>query len=474
MSPSLLSSSPRLGPAAAALLLLSLAGPAAAQDLAIKAGRLVVAADQAPLEGGVVLIRKGRVAAIGTEVVVPKGVTLHERPQAWVVPGFVDAHVAWGLRGDLDETASAIQPDIDLALRVEPSHRDYAAARAAGVTTGLLAPGFSNLFGGLGATLKSTGQVFGERVAKLTLGESATSARRPPTSRAGLVGLLRQTLEREHEGGEGPVADFARGAIVGLVSVDDVAGLRELLELKARYGLRLLVHLRGPVRPAQLTELDLSGVSIALSPLGAESSALQRRQAAWLAARGARLCFVSQQPLASTQGARLAAHHAVQGGLEPQQALAGLTSAPAAALGIEDSVGSLEVGRHGDLLVLSGPPLDLRSEVLEVFVAGERVHRRIKETPNAAREVRLHPPAPQPGAPRGEPRGRSGRAGPAAGRAAGRASARRRRRAGARAERRAGRAERRAGARAERRARGARRAAPRRRAPDRRRRGRAP
>ena len=199
----------RLSPAAAALLFpslvfpslvfLSLGAPAAAQDLAIKAGRLVVAADQAPIEGGTVLIRKGRVAAIGTEVVVPKGVTLHQRPQAWVVPGFVDAHVAWGLRGDLDDPSAAIQPDIDLALRVEPSHRDYAAARASGVTTGLLAPGFSNLFGGLGATLKSTGKVFGERVAKLTLGNSALSSRRPPTSRAGLIGLLRRTLEREHD-----------------------------------------------------------------------------------------------------------------------------------------------------------------------------------------------------------------------------------------------------------------------------------
>ncbi|HBP23368.1 MAG TPA: amidohydrolase, partial [Planctomycetes bacterium] len=98
-------------------------------------------------------------------------------------------------------------------------------------------------------------------------------------------------------------------------------------------------------------------------------------------ARGAKLCFVSQQPLASAQGARLAAHHAVQGGLDPKLAMAGLTSAPAEALGIADRVGSLRVGRHGDLLVLSGPPLDLRSEVLEVFVAGERVHRQSKETP---------------------------------------------------------------------------------------------
>ena len=70
---------------------------------------------------------------------------------------------------------------------------------------------------------------------------------------------------------------------------------------------------------------------------------------------------------------RAAAAVAVRNGMTPAAARRAITSAPAAALGISDRVGSIERGRLADLVVFSGDPLDLRSRVLAVYVRGRRV-----------------------------------------------------------------------------------------------------
>jgi imidazolonepropionase-like amidohydrolase len=347
---------------------------ATAQDLAIQAGNVVVHANQAPLQGATVLIRKGKVVAVGKDVKVPKGIEIVRRPKAWIVPGFVDARVALGLRGDLDERATPVSPDVDLAVRLDPGHADYAAARRSGITTAALLAGDGNLFSGAGVLLKTTGNAFGSPIAKLALAPSVQSRSRPPTSRSGAVALLRKTLEKAHsdKGSRSVLARFARGDVVGLCAVGGAADLRELLALRDRFGLRVVLQLRSLVRPEEIADLNLKGTFVALGATGLKGSRRARTQAKWLAARGARVLFVSGYPHTPVVSNRISAHHAVQAGLPAKQALAALTTAPAAALGISDQVGSLEVGRHGDLVVLSGAPLDLRSRVQEVYVLGKR------------------------------------------------------------------------------------------------------
>ncbi|MGE0708036.1 MAG: amidohydrolase family protein [Planctomycetota bacterium] len=371
----------RLSRGGALLLLLAAASaPALAQDLALEAGHVVVRADHEPLRGATILIRGGSVAAIGTKLEVPAGVPRVALPDAWVIPGLVDARTTLGLRGDLDEAARPLEPDVDLASRVDPRHRDFAALRAAGVTTALLSPGDKALFAGSGVLLKTAGKVLEPRVAKLSLMPAAYGREHPPTSRSGALALLRGALERAH-GGEGAapgLVAFARGDVVGLVAVPGARDLEDLLQLRQRYGLRVVIHLEGLAREAELSDLDLNGVFVALGPAGAESTPQSRRQAAWLAKRGARVLFVSGYPQGPAEGALLAAHHAVSGGLSPREALAGLTSTAAEALDLGERIGTLEAGREADLCVLSGPPLDLSTRVLEVYAAGERVWRRAR------------------------------------------------------------------------------------------------
>lgn len=371
---------PRFAPAWGALLsaaaLLGAAAPCQAQDLAIKAGWVVVDPEAAPIAGGIVLIRAGKVVAAGPKVEVPAGVTLIERPQAWVIPGLVDARAHLGLQRDLDESAAPFADDVDLAQRLVPSHRDFRAHRAAGITTALISPGDRALLGGAAVPVKTTGEALGAaRVAKLSLTDAAAAAG-PPTSLGGRHALLVQSLREAHTAEQvGLFEAFARGNVPGLVTLSELSSIRTLRGQAARYGLRLVLDLQSAPSARALAGLDLSETYVAIPPAPVEAPEARRRLAFDLSRAGAQVIFVSYAPYSPAAALRFGAIQAAQAGLSAQAALAGLTSAPARALGLEGRVGTLKSGCDGDLVVLSGPPLDLRARVLEVYVSGRQVHR---------------------------------------------------------------------------------------------------
>ncbi|MBL4844332.1 MAG: amidohydrolase family protein [Planctomycetes bacterium] len=358
-------------------LALALSSPAAAQDLAISAGQLVVDAEKGSVKGGVLLIRGGKVVSAGANVKLPAGTKLLKRPGAWIVPGFVDARAHLGLERDIDERSQAFANDIDLADRVVPGHKDFAKHRAAGITTALISPGDQSLLAGAAVPVKTTGALLGtQRVAKLSLTSSASMNGRPPTSQGGRLALLRATLKKAHATkGGGPLEAFARGDVPGLVSVSNFTSLEALQRLAPRFGLRLIYDLQASVSPRTVKGVDLKGVFLAIGPGRVEFGQAARQVPAVLNKAGAKVLFTSRAPYGPASGMRLRAIQAAKDGLSGAAALAGLTSIPAQALGLEGRVGALTPGADGDFVVFSGPPLDLRSRVLEVYVAGRRVYR---------------------------------------------------------------------------------------------------
>lgn len=84
--------------------LLLLAGEAHAQTLAITGATVIDATGRAPIADGTVLIRDGRIAAVGTsaQVTVPKGVTRIDARGKYVIPGLMDANLHLYLNGDLE------------------------------------------------------------------------------------------------------------------------------------------------------------------------------------------------------------------------------------------------------------------------------------------------------------------------------------------------------------------------------------
>jgi hypothetical protein len=72
----------------------------------------------------------------------------------------------------------------------------------------------------------------------------------------------------------------------------------------------------------------------------------------------------------------LEAAFAVRGGASEARALASITIVPATMLGLQDRIGSIEIGKDADLLILNGPPLDYRSYVEKAIVNGKVVYDR--------------------------------------------------------------------------------------------------
>jgi imidazolonepropionase-like amidohydrolase len=359
------------------LVLVLLAAPAAAQDVAIRAGHVVVRAGAPPLENATILIRNGSVVAVGTDVDVPSGVRVEERPDAWAVPAFVDVGTALGLVGDTDEVTRAVEPDLSTAAMIDPTHRDFAAARAAGLGTCAILPGDRNLFGGEGTVLKTNGQTLAG-LAKLALGPSILRAGRKPTSRMGALALLRERLAAAHraEGHANALGRFARGVVPGVVTVAGTQDMLNILELADRYGLRIVFRPAANLEVKHFEGVPLAGQRFVLGPYTLGTGARTLRIAGHLAEAEADVSFASAAPLQPASGLRLTAVLAVRYGLSAPRALHALTEGGAAAVGLTETIGSLEPGKHGDVTVLSGPPLDLRSRVLELYLNGKRVHRR--------------------------------------------------------------------------------------------------
>ena len=173
-----------------------------------------------------------------------------------------------------------------------------------------------------------------------------------------------------------PVEDGLRLALEGraplIVAVKHPRVALNVLEVAKEAGLRV-VFLDFPDLDLVLSELRAAGAGVLLSPeSGPAEGARRLSRAAQLAEAGIPFGFTSRTGDAA-EWLPLRVLGAVSRGLDPGRALAGLTIDSARLLGIADRVGSLEVGKDGDLLIFSGPPLEATSRLERVFVRGREV-----------------------------------------------------------------------------------------------------
>ncbi|MFO0981538.1 MAG: amidohydrolase family protein [Planctomycetota bacterium] len=163
--------------------------------------------------------------------------------------------------------------------------------------------------------------------------------------------------------------------IPAVVAAAGALEIRALVKLFAEeYSVPLVL-----VAPAELwrvqDEVRRLGVAvIAPTTLFATRDHREINVPAELVASGAAVAFQSDAENAAQDLPALVAF-AVHSGLDPTAALKAITINPAKAYHIDDRVGSLRVGKDADVLVFSGPPLDLRSRLLRVYVGGREVYR---------------------------------------------------------------------------------------------------
>jgi imidazolonepropionase-like amidohydrolase len=387
--------------------------------LAIVGGRVVPVAG-APVEDGVVLVRDGRIEAVGRDLRVPEGAERVDAAGKVVLPGLVDAHVHLGVHSegdgwagqDTNEMTDPVTPHVRALDAINPADLGFADAVAGGVLTVNVNPGSGNPIGGQSAAVRSAGRTVDEMVLRAPSGMKSALGENPkrvygerkqlPSTRLGTAAVIRDALvkaanylaKRDRGEADGPLERDLRWEALGLVlegeipwrqhchRADDIA---TALRLAGEFGYRLVID-HGTEAVLLADRLAERGVPVLVGPLLTSRSKVELRNRslanpARLAAAGVELGIITDHPVIPVHLLHVQAALAVREGLDPADALRAVTLTPARVLGLDDRLGSLEPGKHATLCVWSGDPLDARSRVEAAWIEGDRVYAADADDP---------------------------------------------------------------------------------------------
>lgn len=173
--------------------LLLAAGPVAAQErLAIKGGR-VLPVSGPPIENGVVLIRDGKIEAVGKDVAIPSDAKVIDASGKVVVPGFVEPHSTRGT-DQANETNPNV-PFLSVIDSIDPGHDYFDECRRQGITAACVVPGNNTMFGGQAAVVKTAGQYVDDMIVKRSVGIKLSLKPVGDRNRMGHVAAIRKALE---------------------------------------------------------------------------------------------------------------------------------------------------------------------------------------------------------------------------------------------------------------------------------------
>jgi len=365
-----------------AVLLLTAAAPA--QDLLVRARRVVVAPDTV-LDDGALLVRQGKIAGVGEDI-PPEARSrskLVDYGDATIVPGFVLAQTTLDQEPDLAEASLAFTPDLHAAEAFDPWNERLLRLPELGITSLAFAPSPRNVAGGIAAFAKP-GREQGTLVAPelhltLSLTTAARNPERQPTSLMGAMDLLRTTFAIARTGTRtGPDAAVMQQVLQGsravFVHADTYAELNAALDLSREINVPfVLVGAREAAKV--LPRLVQQKASVVLDSLRPEARLAELRLPTQLAEAGIAFCFAGRP-----DQLRLSAVLAVRNGLDRRTALAALTRIPATLLDQQAAVGSLRQGAAADFVVFRGDPLDLDAAFVATWIDGAKVAGHDAET----------------------------------------------------------------------------------------------
>jgi imidazolonepropionase-like amidohydrolase len=394
--------------ALALALALALAPGEATAQLAVRGGVVHTLAGP-PIEDGVVLVgADGRIQAVGpaSQVSIPPGVRTVEA--AVVTPGLVDGHTVVGLAGYLNQPhdqdqldrTDAIQPHLRAFDAYNPREELVGYVRSLGVTTMHTGHGPGALVSGQTMIVKTRGNAvedalvnsvttiamtLGPEVAQVFSGRPGTRARGVAMVRAQFI-RAREYRDRRAGGSDPGARDLALevlaaaldGEVKVMLTAQRATEILAALRLQREFGFELILD--GAAEAYLLVdEIREAGVPVILHPTMArhsgslenatfETARILREAGIEVALQSGFEGYVPKTRVLLFEAAMAAAY-----GLPFEETLRAITLAPARILGVDDRVGSLEVGKHGDLVLFDGDPFEYLTRVCTVVIEGEIV-----------------------------------------------------------------------------------------------------
>jgi imidazolonepropionase-like amidohydrolase len=388
--------------------------PAVAQSVAITGGK-VFPVSGPPIDNATVLIIDGKITAVGSSVAVPAGTARIDARGHWVTPGLINASTRLGLVeiamvDDTNDASAKGDRQVSAGFRswegLNPASVLWGPARNAGITSVVSLPG-GGLIGGQAALVDTMdtglpGLVrkapvamvanFGEpaaggahargelfmRLRELFDDARVFAARREAFENAGTRAFAVGRVHLE------ALAAVLAGRMPLLASADRATDIEAALDLAAEYKFRVIIQ--GGAEAWQVADrLAKSGVPVltgALDSIPASFASLGARQenAAILRKAGVPIVLIAEQ--GETFRARTLRQHAgnaVAYGLPWDDALRAVTLAPAEVFGVADSVGSLQAGRDGNVVVWDGDPFEFATRATHVLIRGRDARTASRE-----------------------------------------------------------------------------------------------
>ena len=394
-----------------------------AQTIALTGGT-VYPVSGPKLANATVLIKDGKIVAVGAQVAIPAEATRIDARGKWVTPGLIDGAGQMGLVeiGAVSGTREAsvkgdtIAAAFNVAEGLNPASTLIPVTRIEGITTTLAAP-LGNLVSGQAVLIDLDGPTIEQMLVKSPAGivadlsesgkEGAGGSRASVAAR--LRRVFRDALEYERR-----QAEYSRAQVEPLAaSAADLAALLPLLHgrepLIARAnrrsdletGLRLAKEfnlkliLTGAAEGWEIAgAIARAGVPVLVEPTSNipsyDALGIRLENAALLVQAGVRVALVDSDTH-NARNLRQEAGNAVSYGLPWEQALRAVTLAPAEIFGVADRYGSLEPGKIANVVVWSGDPFEFATGVEHVLIRGREIPLRSRQTELLERYKKLPP-----------------------------------------------------------------------------------
>jgi len=404
------------------------AAPQTSDTVVLRGGKLLTIT-HGVIDNGVVVMEKGRITAVGgASTAIPKGAKVIDVTGMTVYPGLIDSETRLGLTeisadrmtNDSSEPSDEIMPHMHVYDAFHAETALIPVTRINGITNAIVAPSEEDTLSGQSSFIQLAGKSATEMlmVRDVALSFNFTGRQRRnqsfesakfPFTRMGMAAQLRQAFidAQDYEqklaaydkkkaadsekAGPPPKRDlrleallpYLRGQKPIVLAAEEGNDVQTAMDLAHEFHLKVVLnHLTHST--AVFDKVAASGFPVIVGPIYEQPKESERYDAVFrvpteLAKRGVKIAFATYDAH-NVRNLPYAAGYATAFGLPHDEALKALTINPAQIWGVDKDLGSLDVGKMGNVVVANGDPLDVKTDVKHVFIGGEEIPLVSKQT----------------------------------------------------------------------------------------------